>query len=155
MGLQRVGHNWATELNCARQMGIWSSIWYCPSFNYFRCDHLKYFIEFVKILLQFYVLVFWSRGMWDLSSLSRDQTCTPYIGRRFLTTGLTGKSHRPSFIYLFIYFRPSFKRVEVLVGRGYISKPVCNSIWFIMEHLLSAWHYTSAGDIAVNKIRSW
>ena len=26
---------------------------------------LKVFIEFVTILLLFYVLVFWSRGMWD------------------------------------------------------------------------------------------
>ena len=26
-------------------------------------------------------LVFWPRGMWDLSSLTRDQTCTPCIGR--------------------------------------------------------------------------
>ena len=33
---------------------------------------LKVFIEFVTILLLFYVLVFWPRGMWDLSSLTRD-----------------------------------------------------------------------------------
>ena len=36
-------------------------------------DHyFKFFIEFVTILLWFYVLVFWQRGMWDLSSLDRD-----------------------------------------------------------------------------------
>ena len=36
-------------------------------------DHyFKFFIEFVIILLWFYVLVFWQRGMWDLSSLDRD-----------------------------------------------------------------------------------
>ena len=29
----------------------------------------------------FYVLVFWPRGMWDLSSPTRDRTCTPCIGR--------------------------------------------------------------------------
>ena len=46
----------------------------------------KAFIEFVTILLLlFYVLVFWSRGIWDLSFPTRDRTCTPCIGRRSLT----------------------------------------------------------------------
>ena len=44
----------------------------------------KVFIEFVTILLLFYVLVFWLGGMWDLSSPTRDQTRTPCIGRRSL-----------------------------------------------------------------------
>ena len=44
----------------------------------------KVFIEFVTILLLFYVLVFWPRGMWDLSSLTRDRTCTPCIERQSL-----------------------------------------------------------------------
>ena len=44
----------------------------------------KVFIEFVTILLLFYVLVFWLRGTWDLSSLTRDQTHTRCIGRRSL-----------------------------------------------------------------------
>ena len=36
-------------------------------------DHsFKFFTESVTILLRFYVLVFWQRGMWDLSSLDRD-----------------------------------------------------------------------------------
>ena len=30
----------------------------------------KVFIEFITILFQFYVLVFWSQGMWNLGSLS-------------------------------------------------------------------------------------
>ena len=42
------------------------------------------FIDFVTILLLFYVLVFWPRDMWDLSSLTRDGTHTPCIGRRSL-----------------------------------------------------------------------
>ena len=42
----------------------------------------KVFIEFVTILLLFYVLVFWPRGVWDISSLTRDRTHTPCIGRR-------------------------------------------------------------------------
>ena len=32
----------------------------------------KVFIEFVTILFLFYVLVFFLRGMWGLSSLTRD-----------------------------------------------------------------------------------
>ena len=50
----------------------------------------KVFVEFVTILLLFYVfyfvifVLFGPRGMWDLSSLTRDQTCTPCIGRRSL-----------------------------------------------------------------------
>ena len=36
----------------------------------------KVFIAFVIILLLLYVLVFWPRGLWDLSFPSRDQTCT-------------------------------------------------------------------------------
>ena len=41
----------------------------------------KVFIEFVTIILLFYTLFFWLRGIWDLGSLTRDQTCTPCIGR--------------------------------------------------------------------------
>ena len=41
----------------------------------------KDFIEFVTVLLLFYVLVFWPQGTWDLSSTTRDSICTPCIGR--------------------------------------------------------------------------
>ena len=44
---------------------------------------LKVFIEYFTVLLS-YVIVFWLRGMWDLSSLIRDQTHTPCSGRRSL-----------------------------------------------------------------------
>ena len=64
----------------------------------------KVFIEFATILLLFHVLVFWPQGMWDLSSPTRDQTHTPYIGKwnlffffflegEILTIGPPGKSH--------------------------------------------------------------
>ena len=42
----------------------------------------KGFIEFVTILLLFYVLVGWLWGIWDPSSLTRDWTCTAYIERQ-------------------------------------------------------------------------
>ena len=55
-------------------------------FKIFDVDHLKVFIEFVTMLLLFYVLVLWSRGAggWDLSSLTRYWTHTLCIGRQSL-----------------------------------------------------------------------
>ena len=41
----------------------------------------KVFIEFVTVLLLFYILVFGPCSTWDLSFPTRDQTCTPGIGR--------------------------------------------------------------------------
>ena len=55
-------------------------------------NHFKVFIEFVTILLLFYVLVFWPQDMCDLGSLTRDQTCTPCTGRRGPNRWTTGES---------------------------------------------------------------
>ena len=41
----------------------------------------KVFIEFTTIFFLFYVLVSWLQGMWELRSLTKDQACTPCIGR--------------------------------------------------------------------------
>ena len=49
-----------------------------PKWNLFI---FKVFIEFVTMLLLFYILAFWPRSMWDLSFLTRDQIHTPCIGR--------------------------------------------------------------------------
>ena len=46
-------------------------------------------LNFVAILLLCYVLCFWPKGMWDLSSLTRDQTCTPCAGRQSLNRWTT------------------------------------------------------------------
>ena len=43
---------------------------------FFDMGYFKVFIEFVTILLLFYVLVFWLRGMWGLSSTTKNQPCT-------------------------------------------------------------------------------
>ena len=51
----------------------------------------KVCIEFVTILLLFYVLVYWPQGMWDLSSSTRDRTL-PALEGEVLTTGPPGKS---------------------------------------------------------------
>ena len=53
---------------------------FIDSFFFFDVDHFfKVFIEFVTKLLLFYVLVFWSRGMWDLSSLPGIEPTTPAL----------------------------------------------------------------------------
>ena len=49
----------------------------------------KVFIEFVTILLLFYVLVSWPWGMWGLNSSARDQTHTLCIGRWSLNHRIT------------------------------------------------------------------
>ena len=47
----------------------------------------KVFTEFVTILLLFYVLVFWPRGMWDLNSQPGISPTPPAL--KVLTTGPT------------------------------------------------------------------
>ena len=56
-------------------------LWFFFFRFFFMWTTFKVFIEFVTILLLFYVLLFWPRGMWDLSSLTRDQTCTLWTRR--------------------------------------------------------------------------
>ena len=58
---------------------------------------LKVFIEFVTILLLLYVLGFWPWGMWDLSFLTRDQTCTPCTGMQSLNHWTARKVSRTDF----------------------------------------------------------
>ena len=59
---------------------------------------LKIFIEFVTILLLFYVLVFWPRGMWDLPSPTRGRTAPHALEGEVLTPGLPGKSPADFFL---------------------------------------------------------
>ena len=53
----------------------------------------KVLIVFVTIFLLFCVLVFWPQGMWDLSFPTRDQTCTPCMGRQNVNHWITGEVH--------------------------------------------------------------
>ena len=48
---------------------------------FFKWAIFKGFIEFVTVLFLFHFLVFWLWDMWDLSSPTRNWTCTPCIGR--------------------------------------------------------------------------
>ena len=62
----------------------------------------KVFIEFVTLLLLFYVLVFWLRDMWDLSSPTRGRTRTPCIGRQRLNHW-TAREVPPHGLFLFCF----------------------------------------------------
>ena len=77
-------------------------------------DHLKIFIEFVIMLLLFYVFGFWLQGMWDISFLTKDGTHTLYIGRWSLN---------------------HWTAREVLTN--YLT--YWNSSWFINERTLITW----------------
>jgi len=57
-----------------------SNVWLFFSLFFLMWTIFQVFIEFVTILLLFYVLVFWPQGMWDPSSPTRDQTHTPCTG---------------------------------------------------------------------------
>ena len=62
----------------------------------------KIFIDFVTILLLFKVcLGFFTRGVWDLGSLTRDGTAFQALEGTVLTTGPPGKS---LFSFLYIYY---------------------------------------------------
>ena len=50
-------------------------------------------IEFVPILLLFYVLVFWPGGMWDLPRPGLEPV-SPALAGRFSTTAPPGKPQR-------------------------------------------------------------
>ena len=81
-----------------------------PIFNFFKFFQsyflmwtiFKVFIEFITILLLFYVLVFWPRGMWDLSSPTRDRTRIPCIVKWSPNHWTTREVPCPIFSGLFI-----------------------------------------------------
>ena len=59
-------------------------------FFFFDVDHFfKVIIEIVTIFLLFYVLFLWPRGIWDLSSLTRDWIHIPFVVRQSLNPWTT------------------------------------------------------------------
>ena len=71
----------------------------------------KVFTEFITILLLFYVLVFWLRGLWDLQSPTRDGTHAPCIGWPSLNHWATREV--PG-IFFFFKSNSQKQRVEVI-----------------------------------------
>ena len=76
---------------CERRQMMCHSLWISDGhFNpsifqkiifFFWWTIFKVFLEFVTILLLFYVLVSWLSAVWDLRPLTGDWTCRPSIGR--------------------------------------------------------------------------
>ena len=65
---------------------------------FFMRTIFKVFIEFVTILLLFYVLVFLPQCMCEFSSLTRDRTCTPCIGRQNLNNWMITREVPATFL---------------------------------------------------------
>ena len=63
---------------CVHEVLFFKGFFWCGPF-------FKVFIEFVIILLLFYVLSFWPWGMWDLSSLTRSKPTLPALEGEILT----------------------------------------------------------------------
>ena len=62
-------------------------------FFFFWCGpFLKSLLNLLQYCFCFMFLFFSPQCIWGLSSLTRDQTLSPCIGRRSLTTGLSGRS---------------------------------------------------------------
>ena len=84
--LRTIGRPFYTSLERLLRVHACLLHWSCPPLRshlhtkkiFFDVDRFKS-IEFVTILLLLYI--FWLRGMWNLSTLTRNQTCMPCIGR--------------------------------------------------------------------------
>ena len=70
------------------------------------CEHFKVFIGFATIMLlfSFYFLFFWPQSIWDLSSLTRDSTCTPCIRRQSLNPWTPREVSPDLFCLFYIWF---------------------------------------------------
>ena len=83
----------------------------------------KVFIEFVTLLLLFYVLVFWPWGMRDPSSPTRDRTCTPCTGRWSLNHWTARKSPILHFSVHLYYYCPRSGFHHLSPGPGPLCTP--------------------------------
>ena len=92
--LQYVSYISVLSLNSWKD-GLFVCLWFAfLSFFFFfflTWTVFKIFIEFVTILLLFYVLDFWRRGMWGLSFPTRPAPTHPTLEGEVFTTGPPGK----------------------------------------------------------------
>ena len=95
----------------------------------------KVFIEFVTILLLFYVLVFWLRGMWDLSCLIRDRTRTPCVGRRSLNHWIMRDVPVPFLSTLFCDYPPPSPILIQVTSITSVSSPGVSLHSLLHHHL--------------------
>ena len=97
----------------------------------------KVFIEFITILLLFYVFFFWSQGTWDLSSPTKDWTCTPCIGKWSLNHWTTREVPK---IWFFIH-PPTHPTVSGMIGSvlcmQWIWASLCCQVAYRILHQIS------------------
>ena len=106
------------SLSCKLPLGFFFSL---RIFFFKMWTIFKVFIEFITVLILFYVSVFWPQGMWELSSGSgRDQTWTPALEGKVLTTGSPGKFL--SIRFLEMMFIISLIVTNIVAGRGIPSR---------------------------------
>ena len=118
---------------------------------------LKVFIELATILLLFYALVPCPWGMWDLSSLTRDQTRTPCIGRWSLnhwTTREVPSSHSYNHIHV---LRENVLTIYILLSLSLALSPPPPPPPPTLDHTLwrkpAACHEQPYGEVHV--VRNW
>ena len=117
---------------------------YCRTMNFFKiiflmCTFFFLSLEFVIILLLFYVLVFWAPGMWDLSSLIRDWNHIPWAERRSLNHWTTR---------------------EVLWTMDFKNHIACHNLfkhncWTIVGHLRVPWTARRSNQSIPKKSQGW
>ena len=105
---------------------------------FFLSFFFKVFIECVTILVLFYVFIFWSQGMWDRSSPTRDQTCTPWSGRLNLNHCTTREV--PSYFLVSIFWGVLFCLFATLHILWDLSSP--NRDWTQAVNVQSPNHWT-------------
>ena len=85
---------WGEKEPVSEHIGKWvSSITFKKGSFFKRFFYVGHFYSLYSISYNIasVFFVFWPRGMWDLSSPTRDWTCTPAVKGEILTTGPPGK----------------------------------------------------------------
>ena len=100
--------------------------------RFFWCGpFLTSLLNLLQYCFFFYVLVFWPRGMWDLSSPTRDQTLTPCIGRRSLNHWTAREVPTPlifNILFAFWHKMPQTHLIHYCPILGF--DPFFKGLWF-------------------------
>ena len=99
-------------------------------FYFFEVDHFKIFIEFVTLLLLFYVLSFWPQGMWDLGSPVKVWAHITCPGRPSLSHW-TARGIPSVHSYFYCYHRCSFPVLHPLRAN---KRNPSSFAWNIVSH---------------------
>ena len=93
------------------------------------------------MLLLFWVLIFWPRGMWELSSPTRDGTSTPCIGKQNLNHW-TSREVPPRTILFRLIFSSWNLEIVAASRAGMRSKAGRGLLW-MWSQFPSWWHFTN------------